>query len=72
MEPDERRGTEEREAGGTLVALTGATGFIGQYLLKELPQRGYRLRVLFSLPDHAAFRLRQRRRRRSRQALQHV
>jgi nucleoside-diphosphate-sugar epimerase len=29
-----------------LVALTGATGFIGRYLLQELPKRGYRLRVL--------------------------
>ena len=26
-----------------LVALTGATGFIGQWLLRELPKRGYRL-----------------------------
>jgi nucleoside-diphosphate-sugar epimerase len=33
-----------------LVALTGATGFIGQYLLKELPKRGYRLRVLMRRP----------------------
>lgn len=33
-----------------LVALTGATGFIGQYLLKELPKRGYRLRVLLRRP----------------------
>src|SRR5262249_35741624 len=33
-----------------LVALTGATGFIGQYLLKELPNRGYRLRVLLRRP----------------------
>ena len=33
-----------------LVALTGATGFIGQYLLKELPSRGYRLRVLLRRP----------------------
>jgi UDP-glucose 4-epimerase len=32
------------------VALTGATGFIGQYLLKELPKRGYRLRVLLRRP----------------------
>jgi nucleoside-diphosphate-sugar epimerase len=24
-----------------LLALTGATGFIGQHLLRELPQRGY-------------------------------
>jgi UDP-glucose 4-epimerase len=32
------------------VALTGATGFIGKYLLKELPKRGYRLRVLLRRP----------------------
>ncbi|MGD9501024.1 MAG: NAD-dependent epimerase/dehydratase family protein [Methyloceanibacter sp.] len=29
-----------------LVALTGATGFIGRHLLRELPKRGYRMRVL--------------------------
>ena len=34
-----------------LVALTGATGFIGRYLLKELPRRGYRLRVLLRRPS---------------------
>ena len=33
-----------------LIALTGATGFIGQYLLRELPKRGYRLRVLLRRP----------------------
>ena len=33
-----------------LVALTGATGFIGQYLLKALPERGYRVRVLLRRP----------------------
>ena len=33
-----------------IVALTGATGFIGQYLLNELPKRGYRLRVLLRRP----------------------
>jgi nucleoside-diphosphate-sugar epimerase len=33
-----------------LVALTGATGFIGQYLVKALPARGYRLRVLLRRP----------------------
>jgi UDP-glucose 4-epimerase len=33
-----------------LLALTGATGFIGQYLLHELPKRGYRLRVLLRQP----------------------
>lgn len=33
-----------------LVALTGATGFIGQHLLKELTGRGYRVRVLLRRP----------------------
>lgn len=33
-----------------LLALTGATGFIGQHLLRELPQRGFRLRVLLRQP----------------------
>jgi nucleoside-diphosphate-sugar epimerase len=33
-----------------LVALTGATGFIGQYLLKALPERGYSVRVLLRRP----------------------
>jgi UDP-glucose 4-epimerase len=33
-----------------LLALTGATGFIGQFLLQELPRRGYRLRVLLRRP----------------------
>jgi nucleoside-diphosphate-sugar epimerase len=35
-----------------LLALTGATGFIGQYLLRELPKRGYRLRVLLRRPSN--------------------
>ncbi|HEX2447210.1 MAG TPA: NAD-dependent epimerase/dehydratase family protein [Methyloceanibacter sp.] len=35
-----------------LVALTGATGFIGKYLLRELPKRGYRLRVLLRRPTN--------------------
>jgi len=39
-----------RAARKPLVALTGATGFIGQYLLRELPKRGYRLRVLLRRP----------------------
>jgi len=34
-----------------LVALTGATGFIGQHLLRELPRRGLRLRVLLRRPS---------------------
>jgi UDP-glucose 4-epimerase len=33
-----------------VIALTGATGFIGQHLLHELPKRGYRLRVLLRRP----------------------
>ena len=40
----------ENQSRKPLVALTGATGFIGQYLLKELPNRGYRLRVLLRRP----------------------
>ena len=34
----------------TLVALTGATGFIGRQLMAELPRRGYRVRVLLRRP----------------------
>jgi len=37
-----------------LLALTGATGFIGQYLLRQLPQRGYRMRVLLRRPTPIA------------------
>jgi nucleoside-diphosphate-sugar epimerase len=33
-----------------LLALTGATGFIGQYLVRDLPKRGYRVRVLLRHP----------------------
>jgi nucleoside-diphosphate-sugar epimerase len=33
-----------------LIALTGATGFIGRHLLKDLSRRGYRLRVLLRRP----------------------
>jgi nucleoside-diphosphate-sugar epimerase len=33
-----------------LLALTGATGFIGQYLLREMPKRGYRFRALLRRP----------------------
>ncbi len=36
-----------------LIALTGATGFIGQRLLSELPKRGYRVRVLLRRPSEA-------------------
>jgi len=34
-----------------IVALTGATGFIGRHLLRELPKHGYRLRVLLRRPS---------------------
>jgi nucleoside-diphosphate-sugar epimerase len=41
-----------------LVALTGATGFIGRHLLRDLTARGYRVRVLLrrpvSVPEGAA------------------
>jgi UDP-glucose 4-epimerase len=33
-----------------IVALTGATGFIGRHLLRELPKHGYRVRVLLRRP----------------------
>lgn len=33
------------------IALTGATGFIGQHLLRELPRRGWRIRVLLRSPS---------------------
>lgn len=36
-----------------LLALTGATGFIGQHLLRELPKRGHRLRLLLRRPAAA-------------------
>ena len=35
---------------GPLIALTGATGFIGRHLLRSLSQRGYRVRVLLRRP----------------------
>lgn len=36
---------------GPLIALTGATGFIGRHLLNELQKRGYRVRVLLRRPS---------------------
>lgn len=35
------------------IALTGATGFIGQHLLRELPKRGWRVRALLRRPSDA-------------------
>jgi len=43
--------TPSGTAAHPLVALTGATGFIGQHLLRELPQHGFRLRVLLRRPS---------------------
>ncbi|MFV8817809.1 NAD-dependent epimerase/dehydratase family protein [Haliea sp. E17] len=40
-------------ARGNLIALTGATGFIGGWICRELLQRGYRLRALVRNPDAA-------------------
>lgn len=44
--------------GGPLIALTGATGFIGRHLLRSLSARGFRVRVLLrrpvSVPDGAS------------------
>ncbi len=37
-----------------IVALTGATGFIGRHLLRELQRRGYRVRVLLRRPTSVA------------------
>jgi UDP-glucose 4-epimerase len=33
------------------IALTGATGFIGRHLARELPKRGYRVRILLRKPS---------------------
>ena len=35
---------------GPLIALTGATGFIGRHLVADLTKRGYRVRVLLRRP----------------------
>jgi nucleoside-diphosphate-sugar epimerase len=41
-------------ADGRLIALTGATGFIGRRLVAELPRRGFRVRVLLRRPTEVA------------------
>jgi UDP-glucose 4-epimerase len=43
----------EPHGASRLIALTGATGFIGRYLARELPRRGYRIRVLLRRPVEA-------------------
>jgi nucleoside-diphosphate-sugar epimerase len=53
QEPGRKQGiaaTAPASPNNRLIALTGATGFIGQHLLRELPKRGYRLRVLLRRP----------------------
>ena len=51
-QPCDGAGTAVNSVGNRpLIALTGATGFIGQCLLRELPKRGYRLRVLLRRPS---------------------
>jgi nucleoside-diphosphate-sugar epimerase len=37
-----------------LIALTGATGFIGRHLVRELPKRGFQVRVLLRRPSAEA------------------
>jgi len=34
-----------------LIAITGATGFIGRYLVRELTARGYKIRILLRQPS---------------------
>lgn len=36
---------------GSLIALTGATGFVGRHLVKDLKRRGFRVRALLRHPD---------------------
>ncbi len=38
------------------IALTGATGFIGQRLMSELPKRGYKIRALLRRPSQIALK----------------
>lgn len=40
----------DEQVTGKLIALTGATGFIGRHLLRTLSARGYRVRVLLRRP----------------------
>jgi UDP-glucose 4-epimerase len=42
--------TEGQSGPGALVAITGATGFIGRHLVRALSKRGYRCRILLRRP----------------------
>jgi uncharacterized protein YbjT (DUF2867 family) len=44
--------TEVRNHAATHVLLTGATGYVGGRLLKELEKQGYRVRCLTRRPEH--------------------
>ena len=44
------RGRRNRRMNDPIIALTGATGFIGNHLLHALTRRGYRIRVLLRSP----------------------
>src|SRR5262245_30733196 len=51
LKQSESRREPVSTTGKPLIALTGATGFIGQGLLRTLSKRGYRLRVLLRRPS---------------------
>ena len=53
-----------------LIALTGATGFIGRHLLQQLPKRGFQVQVLLRRPSRCPPGV-ERRDRRHRLAAQH-
>ena len=62
---------EQVRMNGPLIALTGATGFIGRHLVADLPKRGYRVRVLLRRPAEVPEGATERRHRRYRVAAQH-
>ena len=42
-------------APGSLVTVIGGSGFVGRYVVQQLAERGFRLRVVMRNPDTAAF-----------------